>query len=92
MMMPTADLQWLVEAGIMPFSADELRSMARGFRSLGDWCEGLAEQIEPSDPADAFTWAVCAGCGGNIFRHHAWSHEGGTPPQDHAAEPVDEAA
>lgn len=34
-------------------------------------------------------WAICQGCGGNIFRHYSWSHEGGTPPQDHPAEPAD---
>jgi hypothetical protein len=32
-------------------------------------------------------WSECEHCGRNIFRHYTWSHEGGTPPQDHEAEP-----
>lgn len=38
--------------------------------------------------AEAHTrWDTCTECGGDIFTHTAWSHEGGTPPQDHPATP-----
>lgn len=40
---------------------------------------------------DAPTWATCE-CGRLIFRHDAWSHQGGTPDQDHEATPVDNDA
>lgn len=36
------------------------------------------------------TWAKCEICRGNIFKHCDWSHEGGTPHQDHDAEPAEE--
>lgn len=48
----------------------------------------LRRRVQPPTPSEGRTWAECAGCGGNIFRHIGWSHEGGTPPQDHDAEPV----
>lgn len=32
-------------------------------------------------------WALCEDCDVPIFRHYAWSHQGGTPPQGHEAAP-----
>lgn len=36
-------------------------------------------------------WEVCDVCGRNIFRHYAWSHEQGTPPLDHDANPPEDS-
>lgn len=37
---------------------------------------------------DGVMWSTCAGCGVPIFRQESWSHQGGTPPTDHDAEPT----
>jgi hypothetical protein len=45
----------------------------------------VVENQEP--PEDAIAWNVCQHCDVPIFRHATWSHQGGTPPVDHEAEP-----
>jgi hypothetical protein len=41
--------------------------------------------------SDGFVWDECYACARPIFRHYAWSHENGTPPQDHDASPDEDS-
>jgi len=43
---------------------------------------------EPTADENGIVWGWCEECGRPIFRYYAWAHEGGTPPQDHEAEPA----
>jgi len=52
------------------------------------WAEAAAGSATAEEAEPRFVWATCETCGGNIFRRYAWEHEGGTPPQDHDAEPA----
>lgn len=40
---------------------------------------------------DSTLWSYCEYCGVPVFRHCTWSHQGGTPPLDHEAEPARDA-
>lgn len=37
---------------------------------------------------NGFRWSFCTECDVPVFEHRVWSHQGGTPPQDHDAEPA----
>lgn len=57
------------------------------YRLLARKMETIARVAIARPPALPDGWDICDHCGRHIFRHYDWSHEGGTPPQDHDAVP-----
>lgn len=53
-------------------------------------CDERAAVERYFSESHAFAWSTCRDCGAPIFRHYAWSHQGGTPPTDHVAEPPED--
>lgn len=67
------------------------------------WKEGRADQDEALAIARSErdrhltallkrNWSTCPTCGVPVFRQDLWSHQGGTPPTDHEAQPESEDA
>jgi hypothetical protein len=46
--------------------------------------------VEVRAITDDANWSTCPTCGAPVFRQDLWSHQGGTPPTDHEAEPTGE--
>lgn len=42
------------------------------------------------DTTEGTVWSLCGICSAPIFRHYAWSHQGGTPARGHIAAPEDD--
>lgn len=72
------------------FGAAERRAVVGLLAEFRALLEGLAAGVDVPLSGPGTLWSGCEACGQPIYRHIAWSHAGGTPPQDHEAEPSEE--
>lgn len=88
-----ASVEVTAERTAGPFGPSPRRITITITGSEPDVIADLSRAGELADLHTGAMWSTCAhpGCGVPIFRHYAWSHQGGTPPTDHDAAPSEEA-